>query len=65
MLPNHIQILGLSATLEKPEPFIEWVEKKGLKVTLCGTDKRIVPLTHKAFVTFPQSCLKKMSLQEP
>jgi superfamily II RNA helicase len=64
MLPNHIPILGLSATLEKPEKFIKWLGKKNLEVVLCGTDKRIVPLSHKGFITFPPSCTKKMSPQE-
>ena len=52
MLPNHIPLIGLSATLEKPEKFIQWIQNKGLEVVLCGTNKRIVPLTHKAFITF-------------
>ena len=26
MMPNHIPIIGLSATLEKPEKFIEWMQ---------------------------------------
>ena len=64
MLPNHIPLIGLSATLEKPEKFIQWIQNKGLEVVLCGTNKRIVPLTHKAFITFPDSCVKKLSLQD-
>lgn len=64
MLPNHIPLIGLSATLERPEKFIKWIRNKGLEVVLCGTNKRIVPLTHKAFITFPDSCIKKMSVQD-
>ena len=64
MLPNHIPLIGLSATLERPEKFIRWIRNKGLEVILCGTDKRIVPLTHKAFISFPESCVKKMSIQD-
>ena len=64
MLPDHIPLIGLSATLERPEKFIQWIRNKGLEVVLCGTNKRIVPLTHKAFITFPDSCVKKMSIQD-
>lgn len=64
MLPNHIPIIGLSATLEKPEKFYSWLEKKGKPVITCGTNKRIVPLTHKSFITFPPSCVKKLSLED-
>ena len=64
MLPNHIPIIGLSATLEKPEKFIEWIGKKNIDIVLCGTDERIVPLTHKAYITLPPSCIKKMSTQD-
>ena len=64
MLPNHIPLIGLSATLENPQKFIQWIKNKKLDVVLCGTDKRIVPLTHKAFVTFPESTLKKLTSSE-
>ena len=62
MLPKHIQIVGLSATLDKPEKFASWLETKGEKKALENenlekvvylTKKlvRAVPLTHYGFIT--------------
>ena len=62
MLPKHIQIVGLSATLDKPEKFASWLETKGEKEALENehlekvvylTKKlvRAVPLTHYGFIT--------------
>jgi ATP-dependent RNA helicase HelY len=31
MLPGHIQMIGLSATLDNPEKFAEWLETRGTK----------------------------------
>ena len=60
LLPNHIQILGLSATIDKPEKFCQWIETVKCKETwLCSHDKRIVPLTHYSFITYPESYYKK------
>jgi superfamily II RNA helicase len=60
LLPNHIQILGLSATIDKPEKFCQWIETVKCKETwLCSHDKRIVPLTHYSFITYPDSYYKK------
>lgn len=61
MLPRHIQIIGLSATLDNPEKFAYWLETRGDERNLLNTlDKivyltwkkeRAVPLTHYAFIT--------------
>ncbi len=52
MLPNSVQIVGLSATIDNPIGFCEWIENKCEKeVYLASTDKRIVPLTHYMFIT--------------
>ena len=60
MLPNHVQILGLSATINKPEKLCNWIEKiKRKPVWLCPNKKRVVPLTHYSFLTVPQSTLEK------
>jgi len=60
LLPNHIQILGLSATIDKPEKFCQWMETvKGKETWLCPHNKRIVPLTHYSFITYPESYYKK------
>lgn len=58
MLPPQVQMVGLSATLDNPEKFAEWLECRG------GTDKyggkevyltrkliRSVPLIHYSFIT--------------
>jgi len=57
-LPNHIQIVGLSATLDKPEKFALWLETKGdnskpseKEVYLAKKLIRSVPLIHYTFIT--------------
>lgn len=60
ILPNHVQIIGLSATIHKPEKLCNWIEKTKKKpVWLCPNEKRVVPLTHYSFLTLPQSTLEK------
>jgi superfamily II RNA helicase len=55
MLPKHIQIVGLSATLDNPEKFASWIETRcdNLDKTVYLTKKlvRAVPLTHYGFIT--------------
>jgi len=60
MLPGHIQMIGLSATLDNPERFAEWLETRGQTKEENKTDKivylakklvRPVPLTHYSFIT--------------
>lgn len=56
ILPNHIQILMLSATIDKQELFAEWIENlKYRECWIASTNIRIVPLTHYAFPTIPYS----------
>ena len=55
-LPNQVQIIGLSATIDNPQNFCQWIENVKQKETwLCSFDRRIVPLTHHAFVCYPDS----------
>jgi len=63
LLPTHIQLLLLSATLNKPEEtLVPLIEKRGgPEVHICSTDKRVVPLSHYAYLTIPKSYLNKMS----
>ena len=64
LLPKNVQILGLSATIHKPEKLCEWLEKiKQYPVWLCPNDKRVVPLTHYSFITLPKSTLEKFPLE--
>lgn len=53
MLPDHVQMVMLSATLDKPDHFAKWIEDshKTKQVILCPTTHRVVPLTHFGFVT--------------
>ena len=64
LLPNNIQIIGLSATIDKPEKFCQWIETVKCRETwLCPHNKRIVPLTHYSFITYPDSYYKKFPLE--
>lgn len=59
MLPKHIQLLMLSATIDKPELFAEWIEKQTLKnVLLSSTSKRVVPLNHYLWITMQNKQIK-------
>jgi superfamily II RNA helicase len=65
MLPRHIQMVGLSATLDNPEKFASWLETRGSKSECVNVSKgsqdkivyltkkyiRAVPLTHYSFIT--------------
>jgi superfamily II RNA helicase len=47
LAPPEVQLILLSATLEKPETFARWLgELKQVPVHLIQTEYRIVPLTH-------------------
>jgi len=59
MLPLHVQMILLSATIDQPEKFGQWIESpKGKEVLLCSTDKRVVPLTHYSFMTVHEGLFK-------
>jgi len=73
MLPRHIQIVGLSATLDDPEKFAFWLENRGEENTsnkivyLTSKKDRAVPLTHYSFITATQGVFKTIkdkSIQE-
>ena len=58
MLPRHVQMVGLSATLDGPEKFALWLENRGENVDnvekivyLTKKLNRAVPLTHYSFIT--------------
>jgi antiviral helicase SKI2 len=58
MLPHHIQMIGLSATLDDPEKFAYWLETRGelakdgdKQVFLTKKQVRAVPLIHYSFIT--------------
>ena len=56
-------MLGLSATLSKPEKIGNLFGKKR-DVWLCPNDKRIVPLEHYSYITIPESILTRLKLKE-
>ena len=61
-LPKHIQMVMLSATIDKPEEFAKWIEENGTKeVWVASTYRRNVPLTHYCFVPLPSSSFKQIN----
>ena len=60
LLPPHVQMLMLSATLDKEERFAEWIASvKGSEVCVAPTRTRVVPLKHYGYMTVPPSSFKK------
>jgi len=72
MLPRHIQMVMLSATLDSPEKFALWCENRGSENTeksnkivyLATTYERVVPLTHYSFITCTQGLFKILKDKE-
>jgi superfamily II RNA helicase len=69
-LPNHIQLIMLSATIDKPTNFANWIEtvksddiNKKI-VYLAPTDYRVVPLKHYLYTTIPQGPFKHIKDKE-
>ncbi len=68
MLPRHIQMVMLSATIDAPEKFALWCERRvqpigdqtnrDKVVYLATTYERVVPLTHYSFITCTQVLFK-------
>jgi len=68
MLPPHIQMVLLSATIDNPAGFAEWIEKRHSKsesegliskhVALASTNHRVVPLSHYGFLTTVEAIFK-------
>ena len=69
MLPRHVQMVLLSATLDQPEKFAKFCERGGAEgadkqVVWSSTLKRIVPLNHYGFLTTTESIFKKVRDKE-
>ena len=61
-LPKHVQMVMLSATINKPEKFAEWIASvKGVDVWLTSTETRVVPLHHYTYFKCPSAKLKKIN----
>ena len=66
MLPRHVQMVMLSATIDAPEKFASWCETRGDRhsevsekiVYLTTTHERVVPLTHYSFITCTNGIFK-------
>ncbi len=54
LLPEHVSMLMLSATIDNPEKFAYWCENRykdsTKKVILTGTNTRVVPLKHYVYL---------------
>ena len=73
MLPHHIQMLMLSATLDKPNKIATWIEARPCinsditskkDVYISSTNNREVPLTHYSFITTTQGIFKAIKDKE-
>ena len=72
MLPRHIQMVMLSATIDNPTGFAEWIENRAplqngvqniteegvKKVYLASTNHRVVPLTHYGYFATTETPFK-------
>jgi superfamily II RNA helicase len=59
MLPKHVQLLMLSATINEPAGFASWVETRGVPCYLIPTNHRVVPLTHYMWISTHLSTTKE------
>ena len=60
-IPNHIQLIMLSATLNEPEKFGKWIESVQNKPTkIISTTHRVVPLSFNVYYSMTQGLIKKL-----
>jgi superfamily II RNA helicase len=76
MMPQHVQMVMLSATLDDPVKSARWIEARSdpklgdtklgdpKQVVICSTDTRIVPLTHYVYMNGTEGLYKKMKDKE-
>jgi superfamily II RNA helicase len=67
MLPPHIQMIMLSATIDDPVRFANWCEEtkqSSKKVHLSSTNHRVVPLSHYNYLSISESTLKSIKNKE-
>ena len=56
LLPKHVNIVMLSATIRNPKDICEWMENiKGKKCNHINKERRIIPLTHSIYYNIPYS----------
>lgn len=60
MLPDSVLMVMLSATIDRPLSFAEWIERNKTKgIYLTQTSERVVPLYHYSYITAPTSFIEK------
>lgn len=68
MLPRHVQMVMLSATIDNPEKFAKWCENRYnddiKKVWLASSLERCVPLYHYSYVNVNSLLFKKIKDEE-
>ena len=61
LLPDHVPFVMLSATIGKKEHFANWISNITQKeVTICSSDKRVVPLVFYEFFSLPDKYIKNI-----
>jgi len=65
LLPNHIQMVMLSATIGNADYLCNWLKKiKGKEVIICGTRERVVPLEYYQYFTIPDKSIQQIQKKE-
>jgi antiviral helicase SKI2 len=66
LMPKHVQMVLLSATLAHPQGFVDWLNALNPEknVVHCSTDVRAVPLTHYLWYAMPEQTIMK-KIKEP
>lgn len=58
-MPNHIQMVLLSATIDRSQEFAQWIEDiKEREVWIASTSLRVVPLTHYNYFVINKPIIK-------
>ena len=66
MLPDHVLLVMLSATMDRAIAFAKWIEDiKKREVWWAPTNTRVVPLTHFSYITLRSALNERHSLQNP
>lgn len=61
LLPDHVPFVMLSATIGKKEHFANWISTITQKeVTICSSDRRVVPLIFYEFFALPDKYIKNI-----
>jgi len=65
LLPNHIQMVMLSATIGNVEYISKWLKEiKGKDIIICGTKERVVPLEYYQYFTVPDKSIQQIKKKE-